>query len=144
MIIQRFKADHIAELELQDAQAYFGDQLMTPGYAEMLEAGCDGFTALADGQVVACAGCTEIWTGRAIAWALISKDAGLSMVPLHRAVSGYLMASKHRRIEAWVDVGFDAGSRWLEMLGFTCETPSPMQGFRPDGGACFLYARVKT
>lgn len=144
MNIQRFKAEHIAALELQEAQAYFGDQLMTPGYAEMLEAGGCGFTAMADGRVVACAGCSEAWPGRAIAWALVSKDAGRNMVQLHRAVSGYLMASKHRRIEAWVDEGFIAGIRWMEMLGFACETPSPMQGFRPDGGACFLYARVKT
>lgn len=144
MNIQRFKAEHIAALELQDAQAYFGEQLMTPGYAEMLESSGGGFSGLVDCRVVACVGCSEVWPGRAVAWALVSKHAGRHMVPIHRAVSGYLMASKHRRIEAWVDDGFDAGSRWMEMLGFTCETPLPMQGFRPDGGACFLYARVKT
>jgi hypothetical protein len=29
------------------------------------------------------------------------------------------------------------------MLGFRLETPEPMRAYRPDGRACFLYARVK-
>lgn len=143
MNITRFKAEHLASLELQDAQQYFGSEISTPGYAESLEASGGGFTGMVDGRVVACAGCSEVWQGRAVAWALLSKDASKHMMVLHRAVHGYLKAAQFRRIEAWVDEGFKPGERWLQMMGFRLETPEPMQGFRPDGGACFLYSRVK-
>lgn len=143
MNITRFKAAHLAALELQDAQSYFGSQISTPGYAQHLESVGGGFTGLVDGRVVACAGCTEVWQGRAVAWALLSKDAGRHMMQIHRAVHGYLKAAQFRRIEAWVDEGFGPGERWLEMMGFRRETPEPMRGFRPDGGACFLFARTK-
>lgn len=142
MKLERFKAEHLQGLELQEAQAYFSDQLRSAEYAKSLELS-GGFTGLVDGKVIACGGCAEVWQGRAVVWALISKDAGRYMVQIHRAVRGFLMASQYRRIEAWVDVGFAPGERWLEMLGFTKETPEPMQGFRPDGGACFLFSRVK-
>lgn len=142
MIIQRFKAEHLDALHLQEAQSYFSDHLMAPGYAKHIEAVGGGFTALSGDTVIACAGCMEVWAGRAVAWALLSKDAGAHMMALHRAVSGFLKASQHRRIEAWVDEGFGPGERWLKMMGFRRETPEPMQGFRPDGGACFLFAKV--
>ena len=142
MRIERFKPEHLAQLELQDSQAYFCGQIAAPEYAESLVSPTS-FTGMVDGKVIACAGCLEVWSGRAIAWALVSKDAGQHMMQLHRAVAGYMMAAPYRRIEAWVDDGFEAGHRWLKMLGFTLETPVAMQGFRPDGGACFLYARVK-
>lgn len=143
MNITRFKAEHLSALELQDSQAYFGSELMTPGYGLQMEA-AGGFTAIADdGVVLGCGGCVEVWAGRAIAWALVSRHAGRNMRAIHRAVEGYFQAAPFRRVEAWVDEGFDAGERWLVMLGFQRETPEPMRGFRPDGGACFLYSRVK-
>lgn len=143
MIITRFKASHLARLELQEAQSYFGSDISKPDYAATLEGTGGGFTGMVDGRVIACAGCSEVWQGRAIAWALLSKDASKHMMALHRAVHGYLKAAQYQRIEAWVDEGFEPGERWLQMMGFKRETPEPMQGFRPDGGACFLYSRVK-
>ena len=143
MIITRFKAEHLAAIELQDAQQYFCSEISAPGYAAHLESMGGGFTGMVDGRVIVCAGCSEMWQGRAVAWALLSKDAGRHMMVLHRAVHGYMRAAPFRRIEAWVDEGFEPGERWLKMMGFTRETPEPMQGFRPDGGACFLYSRVK-
>lgn len=143
MIITRFKAVHLDALQLQDAQSYFSSQIAMPGYARHLEEVGGGFTGMIDGCVVACAGCAEVWKGRAVAWALLSKDASKHMMTLHRAVNGYLKATPFHRIEAWVDEGFEPGERWLQMMGFKRETPEPMQGFRPDGGACFLYSKVK-
>lgn len=143
MNIVAFKAAHLQDLELQDAQSYFSGEVSSKEYAATLEKAGQAFTAISDGVVVACSGVTEIWSGRAVAWALISKDAGRHMVGIHKAVAGYLFAAKYRRIEAWVDEGFEPGMRWLNLLGFTQETPKPMQGFRPDGAACFLFARVK-
>lgn len=143
MNIVAFKASHLRDLELQDSQRYFSGELSSNEYADSLEKAGQAFTALSGTNVIACSGVTEVWTGRAVAWALISKDAGRHMVGIHKAVAGYLSAAKYRRIEAWVDEGFEPGMRWLELLGFTLETPSPMRGFRPDGASCFLFSRVK-
>lgn len=140
--IVKFRAAHLQSLELQEAQAYLSADLAKPEHAAMIEQAGQSFTAVVGGEVLACAGTAEVWTGRAVAWALISRKAGRHMVGIHRAVAGYLSAAKCRRIEAWVDEGFVPGMRWLELLGFTRETPMPMRGFRPDGGSCFLYSKV--
>lgn len=141
--IVKFRAAHLQSLELQEAQAYLSADLAKPEHGVLVEQAGQGFTAMDGDKVLACAGVAEVWTGRAVAWAFISKNAGRRMVAIHRAVAGFLLASQFCRIEAWVDEGFEPGMRWLELLGFTLETPAPMRGFRPDGGACFLFARVK-
>lgn len=102
----------------------------------MLRAG-PAFTALHGETVLACAGVVEVWAGRALAWALIAEDAGRHMLGIHRAVSGFLMQAPYRRIEATVDEGFEAGHRWLRLMGFVLETPNGMRGFNPDGRGGF-------
>lgn len=143
MNITAFRPVHLARLRLQPAQAALSAEFLKPGYTDMLRAGGPCFTALADDRVLACAGVAEVWTGRALAWALLAGDAGRHMIALHRAVAGFLAQAPYRRIEATVDAGFDAAHRWIEMLGFQRETPDGMQGFNPDGSAAFLYSRVK-
>jgi hypothetical protein len=135
-----FKPAHLDQLVLQEAQEYFGAEIAREGYADILRGG-PAFTALAGDEVVACSGCLEIWDNRAAAWALVGKNAGRNMVSIHRAVSGFLLAAPWRRVEAAVDVGFEAGMRWIEMLGFQRE--AVMRAYRPDGGDSYLFARVK-
>ena len=141
--IVAFKAAHLQWLELQAAQAYLSSDISKPEHAAMIEKAGESFTAMAGDKVLACSGTVEVWSGRAVAWALISKDAGRHMLGIHKAVAGYLSAAKYKRIEAWVDEDFEPGMRWLELLGFSRETPLPMRGFRPDGGSCFLFSKVK-
>lgn len=143
MNIVAFKAAHLQLLELQQAQAYLSADFLQPEQARLIEQAGNSFTAMVGDKVICCAGIVEIWTNRAVAWALISKHAGRNMVGLHKAVAGYFSAAKYKRIEAWVDEGFEPGMRWLKLLGFTLETPLPMRGFRPDGGSCFLFSKVK-
>lgn len=143
MNIVRFKAEHLQDLKLQKAQAYLSAEISGIEHGQMIESSGESFTVLSGGKVLGCGGCIEVWKDRAVIWALISKDAGRSMSGIHKAVVGYLSASKYKRIEAWVDEGFEPGVRWLELLGFICETPLPMRGFRPDGGSCFLFSKVK-
>ncbi len=143
MKIVAFRPEHLRALELQEAQSYFNGDLASEAYAQMLATTGNAFTAIDGNTVIACAGCMEIWDNRATAWALVSKGAGRHMIGVTKAISGFLAAAKWRRIEAYVDVGFEAGMRWMEMLGFKQETPVPMRGFRPDGGDCYMFARVK-
>lgn len=143
MNIVAFRPEHVRALELQQAQRYFAGEVSGLEYGQVLASSGQAFTALDGDRVIACSGCVEIWDNRAMAWALVSKDAGRHMLGVHRAVSGFLSAAKWRRIEATVDVGFDAGMRWMALLGFHQETREPMRAYRPDGGDCYLFARVK-
>ena len=143
MIITAFRPEHVRALELQDAQQYFAGHMTGAEYGRALAQSGQAFTALDGDRVIACSGCVEIWDNRAMAWALISRDAGRHMVGIHKAVAGFLAGAKWRRIEATVDVGFNAGMRWMALLGFKQETTEPMRAYRPDGGDCYLFARVK-
>lgn len=143
MKVEPLRAHHLTRLTLQDAQAYFGPEMAKPEYIRALIETGQAFAAVDGDTVIGCAGVVEVWDNRAMAWALLSRDAGRHMMTVHRLVAGFLAQAKWRRIEATVDAGFDAGHRWMKLLGFRLETPEPMRGYRPDGGDCFLYARVK-
>ena len=139
MILTAFRPEHLAVLRLQPAQASFGAYLDDLAYAETLAAG-QSFTGLHDGRVVGCAGVVELWDNRAMAWALLGAGAGAHFVQIHRAVSGFFKQAKWRRIEATVDVDFEAAHRWMAMLGF--EREGRMRAYASDGRDQDLYARV--
>ena len=141
MILTRLRQCHLEALELQEAQAYLGADIISPGYLDILLQG-QAFTGLVGDRVIGCAGCIEQWEGRAIAWALVSKDAGRHMVSVHRAVAGFIAQAPWRRIETTVDSSFDAGHRWMELLGFTHE--GRMRAYGPQGQDFDIYARVKS
>lgn len=137
MNIVPLEPSHLQAIRVQPAQAAeyaHADALASPTGM--------GWTALVDGEPVACAGLVEVWEGRAYAWAILSDNAGPYMLPLTREIRSKLDAAPFRRIEMAVDADFDAGARWAEMLGFRCETPAPMAAYLPNGRAAYLYARV--
>jgi len=142
MKVIQFSAQHLAQINLQPAQQHMLEVLGQDWYGAMLE-GCTAFTALDDaGNVLICAGFDERWQGCATAWALLSRDAGRSMVGVVRALRGYIdHVAPWRRIESAVDVGFTPGERLLEMLGFEFEGLA--RAYRPDGGDCTMWARIK-
>lgn len=135
-----FKAEHLDLIALQESQQYLRAH-MEPGMGVYLES-LQAFTGIADGVVVACAGVLPYWEGRGLAWAYLGETAGRHMASVHRAVKRYLEVAPFNRIEAAVDVEFEEGHRWIQMLGFKLEAQH-MAKFRPDGGAASLYARVK-
>lgn len=98
------------------------------------------WAALAGGDVIAVAGVCVAWEGRAICWALLSRKAGRSMIRLTRAVRAYIEQLPYRRLELCVDAQFRAGCRWAGVLGFTLETPEPMQCYMPNGNAGFQFS----
>lgn len=142
MKIVPFVAKHLADINLQPAQQHMLGMLEQDGYGTMLER-CTAFTALGmDGKVLICAGFEERWEGCAQAWALLSRDAGRNMVGIVRALRGYIdHVAPWRRIESAVDVGFIPGERLLELLGFEFEGLA--RAYRPDGGNCTMWARIK-
>jgi len=141
VIVVPFEPHHIEMLSLQPAQAYLR-AMVTREHAEFAATQPSFTGLLAGGDVVGCAGILPAWQGRAMAWSWVGAAAGRHMVSITRAVHRFLDAQPHRRVEMTVDVDFDAGHRWAEILGFQLEAVR-MKAYRPDGGDCSLYARVR-
>jgi len=139
--VVRFRAEHLAALDLQPAQRSLREDVANPDYGRTLQDCEYAFSALAGDRVVACAGVQEIWTGRAMAWALVGADSGTYFLAVHRAVSGFLAQAPWRRVEMVVENDFKAGHRWARMLGMTGE--GLMRGYSPSGVDFYLYARVR-
>ncbi len=92
-------------------------------------------------QIIACGGLVPMWEGCASAWSILSADAGLHFLRLHRTVLMQMEQSTYRRIQATVDQSFEEGHRWIQALGFHYE--GTMTGYNPDGTDACLYARIR-
>lgn len=143
MIVVPYKPEHMMRLALQDAQGYMR-RYITPEYAEAL-ASQPSFTGLDGDVVVGCSGIIPVWENRAVAWAILSPTAGKWMLQVTKAVRNFLDNCGFRRVEISVDCGFTNGHRWAKTLGFEAEQPEGyvMRAYRPDGGDCVLYSRVR-
>jgi hypothetical protein len=83
-----------------------------------------------------------IWSGRAIAWALVSRHAGPHMRALTRAAIKVFEECEHGRVELYVDAEWQQAQRWARLLGFQLETPRPLAACLPGAVDAFLYARI--
>lgn len=141
MQIIPFKAEHLQTLNIQTAQLLFAPHLRDAEYGKSLETAGEAFTGIVENETIICSGVVHQWQNRAIAWALISQDAGKHFVKIHKAVKRFLDMSEVNRIEAYVDSGFEEGYRWMDMLGFKHE--GLMRAFSPNSLDMHLYARIR-
>lgn len=131
MKIIPFRPEHLDELPGQYA----------PGHGVALAAAGPAYSAVDGNAVIACAGLMKQWDERAIAWAIMAAETGRHMLAITRAVKRGMALHPFRRIEAAVRADFEAGHRWMEMLGFSVEAPR-MEAYTPDGADAVLYAKV--
>ena len=140
MDVVQFETGHLELLKvhkyMEHIQKDFGKE-----YRDFL-AKFPAYTAMVDGKAVACAGMVQTGVYRWQAWALISKDSGKHMLHLTRAIKHYMKNLSTPRIETHVRADFEAGIRWIEVLGFKRETPEPMKNWGDDGYDYYLYART--
>lgn len=94
------------------------------------------------GAVLMCTGVVPIFDGYGYLWSALAPETGLKMVGVHRIAVRFLDTLNLRRIEATVEVGFAAGIKWMEMLGFECEAPR-MRKYGPNGEDHMLFARCQ-
>ena len=139
-----FEMWHARELESylqpqqQGDQQYMTEQICQ----EMIEHGIVR-TALDDDVVLGFAGIMIQWPGRAIAFAYLSSMHTKAQILFgHRAVKDFLDGCYIKRIEMHVDCDHIEGHRWARLLGFTMEAKQ-LVGYRPGGGDCSLYARIR-
>jgi hypothetical protein len=116
-----YHPSHLHQLALQPHQQHLGPALREHGWAEQVTEAGPCWTALADGQPIACAGFQECWEGRAIAWAILGEAAGRHMLWLTRQVRKALDRHPAARIEAQALLSFEPAARWARLLGFEPE-----------------------
>ena len=142
MKFERFQSWHLDLLAAQGVQAaQMGQWAAAPaGYRDWLVKSGPAVTVFDDHDRIMICGGVMLWGQMGTAWALCAEGAGRHMIRLHRAARRFLDMQRLRRIEASVEEGFTPGSRWLAMLGFSCEGRSP--GYGPSGEAHLRFGRV--
>lgn len=142
MHIVPFQAEHARTIALQHAQAVVDMGRNSFEDAALLERYGGGFTAIDNGQVIACAGLAEQWQGRMLAWAMLAGDIGPHrFVRVTRAIRRALDLAQCDRIEMQVDADHPQAIRWAQTLGF--EVESRMRRFLPDGRDAFMFVRIR-
>jgi RimJ/RimL family protein N-acetyltransferase len=136
-----FEAEHIFRMDLQEAQEWIKERLVLSQLRNLENEWA--ITVMVDGEPIACAGPIVYWPGRALLWSFISRRVDQSnFLKIHRRAKAFIAELPFRRLEANVDVNFEAGHRWVNALGFELEAPR-MKAFYIDGRDCSLYAKIK-
>jgi len=143
MILERFKAAHLQEIELQAAQVHARGDL---AYATALEQMGPAYTVRSDdGAIAICAGLsdTSIAPDYSVGWAFLSVHARKYMRTLTRMSQRALTTATRPAIATSVEAGFAAGERWLRLLGFSVCTRAdqPCTVCGPDGRTYIIFER---
>lgn len=139
---QPFRAGHLRYLTPQPDRRQEHAILLASEYADIVDSNF-GLSAWVGSKCVAAAGIVPMFSHRAIAWAVLSNDAALYMLPIVRKVRSALDNLPYRRIEMTVGADFEKGKRFAEMIGMRLETPEPLRAFGARGEDEYMYARVK-
>ena len=99
----------------------------------------NSWTAVVEGEPIACAGIMTYWPGRYHAWAYMSPATGRHMRWL-TAETQKVLQKVEGRLEMAVLQGFKAGHKWARVLGFSVEAPL-MKRYGPDGADYVGYVR---
>lgn len=100
-------------------------------------------TVLWNDEVIAFGGVSLYWENRGDAWMMVDRaKAKAHFIAFHRIISKFLDSVQIQRLEANVEIGFELGKRWTELLGFRLETERASAYF-PDGSDATIYARIR-
>lgn len=103
------------------------------------------WTGFWNGKPVAAGGFVEVYgpgSIRAVAWAILMRMPKPALRAVHKAARNGLAQAPYRRIEAHVDVRFEASHRWMGMLGFMVETPLK-RFWTPEAHSVVEYVMLK-
>lgn len=121
MILGPFHPNHLIEIELQRATVKDVSLFSDPEYGAALAAG-DALSVFDDkGELKACLGVFELMSGLGVAWAMFSQDAGRYLPAISLRARRYLRQCRFRRVEAWIDPGFEQSVRWAKLMNFQFE-----------------------
>jgi hypothetical protein len=142
LIVEPFRTYQIALLIAQGVQAAQVQQVshVPASYASVAKPPGLSMTVRDGEAIVLCGGILPAGPGYGVLWAVLSATAGKHMLFLHRATRRFIDLERWRRLEASVEVGFPAGERWLQLLGFKHE--GPLEAFGANGEDHVRYARI--
>lgn len=137
MMLRPFHPCDLRRIELQRAQHNFYTNA-PPDYGDRVLRGGAAHTVTHRGQLIACVGVLD--TGdrhMGHVWLFLSKHASNHMVALTRMARRYFDVTAKRLLTATCEGQFEAGHRWLRLLGFeyVCDLP----GYGLDGSDHVLY-----
>ena len=137
-----FSRWHLRWLTLQPAQAHMQADLADAEYGQSLEdASILAVTVLGKTGVIACGGVVPVWEDRGYLWGLLGKSTPGEFRGVHSAARMLVDTCGLKRLESYVEDGHAEGMRWLELLGFECETMEPMRAFA-NGRDCYMFSRI--
>lgn len=136
MILERFRAAHLEEIDLQPEQVYLRAYIGAPEAREFEQGGPAYTLRSANGQIALCAG---FLTGPECSglWAFVSAIARKRLIALHGCAQRMLEVAPRLPVITSVEADFEAGHRWVSLLGFTFVRPVP--GIGADGRDHHLY-----
>lgn len=135
-----FEPEHLDLIEFQRHQQFVMDVANAQEIGAVLMA-CESYSYIHEGVCYALAGLMVPVPWRAMAWTLLSKDAGKFMLYLTRNIRQFLDEQPYQRIELISYASFKPSMRWAEMLGFRIE--GLMEKYFPTGEDGLMYARIK-
>lgn len=113
--VRRMRPADLEAIRVQPAQLEWSGEATTATGRELLEAG-PAWSVLEDGAPIAAGGLIHAMGPPAIAWALLSVQAGRHLLALTRWAR--LVLALPPMVEAAIDPRFQAGERWATALGF--------------------------
>lgn len=126
-----YSREHLLCMRVQSAQ--FCEHLYIPERNET-----EAITVMLDNSPLLCAGRVGVWEGRYQIWAVLSTDACRHMIALTREIRRWVGVCPGR-LEVIVRSDFEAGHRWVKLLGFKYHHHEEM--FLPDGSDADIYVR---
>ena len=143
LIVEPFRPYHLELLVAQGVQPEQTQQVshVPAGYANVEKPPGPAVTLFGGGRIILCGGILTMNPKLGVLWAVVSPLAGQHMLWIHRATLRFIDATPLRRLEATVEKGFDAGCRWLGLLGFDYE--GDMRAYGEDGETHCRYGLVR-
>ena len=132
-----FEKEHLFGAELHGSVILSAD---LEDYAALEENG-NGRTITFNGEPICCLGWDEIWYNRSMGYAIMFGNSGAHMVAITRQAKRMIKECPSARIEMYVKVGFQQGTKWAQLLGFMPE--AVMRKFFPNGDDAILYSLVR-
>jgi hypothetical protein len=138
VIIRQFHVEHLKVMRLHESMQWCGPYLTDEVLATIAET--RAYTGFIKDDPICIGGLLDMWPGRAMAFTFMSAEAGPYMRSITTAVREFLEQCDVRRVEAYVDEHFEAGHRWMGMLGFNSE--GLLRAFLPNGKSQVIYSRI--
>lgn len=144
-----FTLAHVKYLEEpQDEPGFLGVLGANKAYFKAIADSGNAYSLFVDSEFLGCAGHFLMpWGSACSVWVWALPAARKYPFIVHRAVKRMLerIESDPRivRVSCEVKTDNERAKRWIELLGFACETPDGMRRYGPCDETYLLYGKVK-